>query len=466
MGVSVGMRTPEAEALAGPNRLMTLPHDPGGDRRELIRLATACERFSPTVALEDVEFPEALLLDVTGLAPLWEEASEKGEERLASAVHHWFRKKKLEALVVVAATPGIALAAARRPDRLASSAGVAPMILSNDDPALGRLPVDALRVATGTIETLRSLGVETLEALLKLPRSSLPARFGSEFVRRLDQLTGSAPEPLAPVREAPPLMVSWPYETPVGNAEALSCTVGVLLEKLSQAMRSRRCGALRVLITYELDSSDAAVRVALRLFRPTASAKELHELAELHSGKLRLNFPVRAIHALVGSVAPLDIRQRALFDDDSQEGPHETALLINRLVSRVGFDRVSRVERRRSVDPDRSFALVPATDNRPTRFELTTVQAERMRRMPLAMLGSRGTPISVTTRPDGTPAIVRRRGERRVMRCWGPERIETGWWRSRGVRRDAYWVELEGGGRFWLTHDLPTRRWRVAGEFV
>lgn len=70
LGVCVGMKTPEAEALAGKCKLIKLRHDPQSDRRALAKLAADCERFSPAVGLEDSEYPEALLMELTGPALL------------------------------------------------------------------------------------------------------------------------------------------------------------------------------------------------------------------------------------------------------------------------------------------------------------------------------------------------------------------------------------------------------------
>ena len=53
--------------------------------------------------------------------------------------------------------------------------------------------------------------------------------------------------------------------------------------------------------------------------------------------------------------------------------------------------------------------------------------------------------------PGGQPAWFSwQGGRRRVARHWGPERIETGWWRRGLVRRDYYRVETTDGSRFWL----------------
>lgn len=458
LGVSVGMKTPDAQGLAGPARLVMLPHSPGADRRELERLAAACERFSPTVALEADQEPEALLLDVTGLSPLW---GDDGERRLADAVAHWSVTQGLVTVVAVAPTVGLSLAVARSTGSIAS-----PSIVPAEDAyeVAALLPVEGLRVDAPTLGGLHRLGIESIGQLLSLPRASLPARFGHELVHRLDQLLGDAPEPVESFRGEPPLAAAWEFETGVACQETLARVRRELLERLTVSMKRRRCGALRVLIEHPLDAANASpVRVTLRLFRPTASARELDELATLHLDGARFPCPVRAVRVLVGATAPIDTRQRTLFDNDPRDDPHALALLVNRLASRIGVDRVVRVAKRQSVDPRRAYAAAPATDAAAAAFPLTPLQAQRARRLPVAM-PVESEPVEVETDEHLQPIALRWRGRRAVVRCWGPERIETGWWRGRGVRRDAWWVELEDGARLWLTCDLRQHRWRLAGE--
>ena len=58
------------------------------------------------------------------------------------------------------------------------------------------------------------------------------------------------------------------------------------------------------------------------------------------------------------------------------------------------------------------------------------------------------------------PTDILYRGRwQRVNRYWGPERIESGWWRGRAIRRDYYRLELATGLRFWVYKTLPGNRW-------
>lgn len=53
----------------------------------------------------------------------------------------------------------------------------------------------------------------------------------------------------------------------------------------------------------------------------------------------------------------------------------------------------------------------------------------------------------------------------RVVEHWGPERIETGWWRSQSACRDYYRVETEHGQRWWIFHDRRQQKWFLHGVF-
>jgi protein ImuB len=67
---------------------------------------------------------------------------------------------------------------------------------------------------------------------------------------------------------------------------------------------------------------------------------------------------------------------------------------------------------------------------------------------------------------DGPPAMFHYQRKRyRVARYFGPERIETGWWRGPSSRRDYYRVETEAGNRMWLFRRLQDRKWFLQGEF-
>ncbi len=56
-------------------------------------------------------------------------------------------------------------------------------------------------------------------------------------------------------------------------------------------------------------------------------------------------------------------------------------------------------------------------------------------------------------------------GEHIIRGYWGPERIETGWWREAVVERDYFRVETNTGQRFWLFRQNDSGQWFLHGEF-
>ena len=75
--------------------------------------------------------------------------------------------------------------------------------------------------------------------------------------------------------------------------------------------------------------------------------------------------------------------------------------------------------------------------------------------------------VEVTSRVPAGPPIrfCWRQTFYTVAQHWGPERIETGWYRGRHVRRDYYQIETECGLRFWLFQRIGRADWFLHGEF-
>jgi protein ImuB len=68
--------------------------------------------------------------------------------------------------------------------------------------------------------------------------------------------------------------------------------------------------------------------------------------------------------------------------------------------------------------------------------------------------------------PDGPPFRVCWKGKtQEITRAWGPERIETGWWRAPDVKRDYYRVEIAGGAQWWLFRERSSGDWFLHGFF-
>ncbi len=513
--VRPGMPLAEAQTLLAEPEKAVCPlfacHDAGRDREALLELAEWCEQFSPIVGLDQADEPDSLLLDVSGLAHLF-----GGEEALAQTVVAACRQQGLTARVAIADTAGAAWGfarwsessrhapcAARQRGRTHRESSVPPspesvtaadgtrsvpatfvervtaadgtrsvpatmvVLPPGDATVLDRLPVEALRLPQRPTEQLQRLGIRQIGQLSRLPRASLAARFGELLIERLDKLAGAVAEPIVAHHAREPLSVRWCFEHPTTHPEAIEHVLGELLSQLSRRLIEQGHGVLR--LTCQLVCPNRQpLKIDISLFRPTVAPQHLLALAKLQLALVSLPDAVEEIRVRALATGPREQRQGELFGEAPREHPAQLALLVERLSNRLGREHVVRAELQAEPQAERAYRYRPlageaATSSSPAQPP-TPLPGPLLR--PLRLFDP-PQPIDVVgIALDGPPAMFHyQRRRHRVARCFGPERIETGWWRGESSRRDYYRVETEAGSRWWLFRRLQDQRWFVQGTF-
>jgi protein ImuB len=243
-------------------------------------------------------------------------------------------------------------------------------------------------------------------------------------------------------------------------------------------------------------SGNGLLAFSLCLFRPSASPRYLCDLLRLRMENVRLAGPVTSIHVEATAVGPLALCQQPLFDAEVEASqPRRLAELVDRLSNRLGRQAVVEVALLPDAQPEYTCVDVPLAGNlsRAASRSKTVNRAKTRARKNLAHVARYGLlafaaderPIALLPRPaaieviavtpGGAPGQFRWRGRVHASaHVWGPERIETGWWRTEGserqrastfVRRDYYRVETKSGARYWIYRNLRTREWFLHGAF-
>ncbi len=503
--------------------------EPEADRAALWQLARLCTRFTPWVGVEPfTDDPygclDSLLLDVTGCAHLF-----GGEWRLAGRVAVALHKKGFSSRLGLAGTVGAAWALAhwgatveQRPRRLSglpvealrlsvSTAQTLHQLGLHTVGQLERLPRESLRRRFGPqlltrLDQLRGRTPEPVEAI-PLPE---PLEATRVFDYPVDELRAVK----AVVRE---LLQELVRKRPHPHVGLLRLRVTLTGEAETVDTPHRQAGDPSV----QTESETFCVGVV----EPSVSVEHWLELVSLHLERRRTHTPVCSVRVCVEQTAPLPNRQQTLFGSDcglscsssDGEGRRRWAELLDRLAHRLGSHSVLRPRLQPDAQPElaveyepvlastdtaagsdgraaaagegrlrtnragpgsgsarlRSPQPSPRTSNSSLSNSTSPPASDRVSSSPL-VFGNRPLflreppePVKVVSVvPEGAPLRVWLNGRPwQVARSWGPERIETGWWRHRPVRRDYFRAELSDGRHVWLFHDVDSGQWFLHGVF-
>ena len=461
-GISRGMPLGEAVSLVGSSAgaLHLEEYDPVADREALADLAAWCGRFSPLVGIEDASTPESLLLDVTGIAHFF-----GGEVSLVDRVVGDFARRGLTVHLGLADTVGAAWAVAHFGP---SDSSIVPD--GETQIALRPLPVEALRLPGEVVDLLHQLGVYWIGQLERLPRADFASRFGPRLIERLDQAMGQLSEPIPAHHLPPEFEAHRALEHPTAHRKTIECILEQLIAEVAQKLLHGGRGVVRLTCRFDCRAA-GRVDFDVGLFQASASAEHLIGLAQTRLARLLLPGPVSAIHLEAAITAVFRPRQEELFGDGtSDKRGRELAGLVDRLSSRLGRRSVLGVRLMSDAQPELAYRHLPMVDGTLHRYRRgNSSRRDKMAELPPRPLRlfERPTDLAVVSiAPDGPPLRFQLQGnEHRIARSWGPERIETGWWRGHRIGRDYYRVETTTGRRYWLFRKIRDGRWFLHGNF-
>lgn len=468
LGLTPGM--PLADARAQVPELRVFDVDAHADQDWLERLCDGAARYTPMAAVDP---PDGLMLDISGCAHLF-----GGEIALMEDAVARLLRRDIRVRAALGNTAEAAHALARFPGRPAP----------DEDAAIRRLPVAALRLPPDSEASLRRAGLKTVGEVAARPVSTLAARFGAEAVDALHLLLGQAAHPLNPRRVAPAIQVDHPFAEPIARTDYAVTALEHLVAQACLQLGERAQGGRRFHATFFRSDGLAfplRVETSLPVRDPPAIMRLFAERMESVSDPLDPGFGFDMVRLAVPRAEPLAASQLALEGGAAKEGA-DVAALLDALATRAGRNRVLRLAPVDTHIPEQGQLALPAIESRgPAQWQ--EPPSEYPHAPPTRPIHLFDPPqrIDVMAQvPDGPPHRFRwRRALHEVTRFEGPERIAPQWWKiadgqlekpeqDRFLTRDYYRVEDARGRRFWIfRHGLySTERsnpaWYVHGLFA
>ena len=442
LGLASGMTL--ADARAREPDLISFDADPHADQDWLERLCDGCARYTPIAALD---FPQGLMLDISGCAHLW-----GGEEALARAATDRLERHGMRVRHALAGTPEAAHALARFP------AAPAP----DEDAALRRLPVEALRLEEESAVALRRAGLRTVGDLAARPAATLAARFGEEAMDALHRLLGLGHRPLAPRRPRPAIRVERRFAEPMGSTAHALQVLEEMAAEAGERLGERGQGGRRFeAMFFRSDGLAFPLRVETSLpVRETPAIMRLvQERIDALSDPLDPGFGFDMLRLTVLATEAMAPTQLALEGGEARR-QESVAALVDRLSIRAGRSRIQRLAPVDSHIPEQAQLALPAVESRAPAHWTQQADPGDPPLRPIHLFDP-PQPIEVVAEvPDGPPHRFRwRRAIHEVIRFEGPERIAPEWWTAKdgalegesvGLTRDYYRVEDARGRRYWI----------------
>ena len=148
--------------------------------------------------------------------------------------------------------------------------------------------------------------------------------------------------------------------------------------------------------------------------------------------------------------------------------------LVERLRARLGTDAVYGIQAVPEHRPESAWEkgdilLFPETGDIPLFHRPDSVAAMKKENVPFSgkrRMSPFPRPLWLLAEPQPLDGREHPRYEGRLEFEEGPERIESGWWDGRDVRRDYYVARTAGGMRLWVFRERRAEgRWFLHGVF-
>ncbi|MBA3598060.1 MAG: DNA polymerase Y family protein [Methylibium sp.] len=417
-GVQTGQSAATALSLAP--ELLVLPRDLRREADVVEAVALTLGALTPNLVLQS----SGVLFEV------------QGSLRLFGGVRHLWRRA-----VALAQTAGaqarLALAPTASAAWLLATSGITRRRMLRIPACarqLDRVPVAALAelvpIPPRQAELLQALGVQRVGELRRLPRAGLQHRLGKALSVALDRAYGEQPDPRIWFMPPERFEVRRELLQRADDAAVLVAAVEALLPALRGWLQLQWHAATELSLRLRHEHGREPLPDTVLRLQLSTPSRDMNQLALLWRERLQrhaLAAPVYELGLALEASVPHGGTPGELLAAPGQTGG-EHAALLDRLVARLGAERVRR--------------FVPVADHRPERAQRGVPITEGAAPKPASAEASSALPrptwLLSTPQPLASDDYGRPLHGGPLALCSRAERIEGGWFDGGLVRRDYH----------------------------
>ena len=408
------------------------------ETKVLNQLAAWAVSFTPVVSIDKVSC--ALTMEIRGSLKLFGGLERLREKLLTDLEHRAYR-----AVVSCAPTARASLWLARAGQEIVIAE---PQQLPG---RLAQLQISCLDWPESTERKLRQMGIDTLGECIRLPRDGFARRIGQEKLQQLDQGFGRQPELQQPFQAPLCFDSNLDLSAETLDSSLLLKALKHLQLQLERFLRIHQVGIRRLQLDLQ-HHKHPLTSLKLGLLESRADVDYLMELVGLRFDALDLPAPVHGIRLRAEVMARGNVMNTDLFGRQPTGRSRQHIHLVERLRARLGMEGVYGIRAVREHRPEYAWQVT----NQLSKTIRRNGPAQHVGKRPLWILER---PLTLETL-KGQPV---HRGK--LVLENGPERIETGWWDGKDIRRDYYIARNLSGVRWWVFQDCRHSTWYLHGLF-
>ncbi len=436
-GIKAGSIASSAYAIS--NNLKCIDRNEEKETRALQQLAHWAYQFTPNVSVRE---PHCLLLDITGCLTLF-----TGLANLKKQIIERLTPLGYSAVIGINLTPLAAL--------MSAEAGIKDNIETNPAEVLGQVSINYLRIAPGMISQLQKMGIQTLEALFKLPSAGLNRRFDSDLDCYLSKLKGLIPDPQKFIPQKDSFHSELNFMADIRNLQSLVFPMKRLIGEFCEFMRNRQLYTHN--FTIELTHRSHSTRaIRIELAKPDNDQTMFLALAQLQLDHIHDMPEIDSLALKSTHFCPAKTSTDRLFPEDpgctfeAREQDKNSAYLLNVLTSRFG--------------PDSCFCLALSNDHRPEK-NWQVIHVKNSHRQVITPDLAATRPLFLLDQPKKLHRHTYNPALSSLELIQGPERICFGWWDENGFSRDYYICQHSNGAIYWVFYQDYESEWYLHGLF-